>query len=287
MTTTFTVAEIEECVAFLRSKMSHQPTIGLILGTGLSPLAEEIEAADIIPYEEIPHFPVSTVAGHAGRLVIGNVAGATVCAMQGRFHFYEGYPLPQVTLPVRVMKLLGIETLLVTNAAGGINQGFDVGDLMLIEDHINFVGMSGHNPLMGPNDAAFGPRFPPMNRAYTKELRALARQVAQEQGLNLRRGVYAWLAGPNFETPAEIRLWRTLGADAVGMSTVPEVIVAHHAGMQVLAFSTITNICIDELDTGYEPSHEEVNEAGKIIVPRLTKLVKGVLAKLANSNESL
>ncbi len=282
MTTAFSLAEIEECAAYIRSKTAHQPKIGLILGTGLSPLAEEIAAADIIPYGEIPHFPVSTVAGHAGRLVIGEVAGVTVLAMQGRFHFYEGYTLPQVTLPVRVMKLLGIETLIVTNAAGGVNQSFDVGDLMLIEDHINFVGMAGHNPLMGPNDSTFGTRFPPMNRAYTKELRALAGQVAQEQGINLRRGVYAWLAGPNFETPAEIRMWRTLGADAVGMSTVPEVIVAHHAGMQVLAISTITNICIDQVDIEHEPSHEEVNEAGKIIVPRLTKLVKGLLKELGS-----
>lgn len=207
--------------------------------------------------------------------------------MQGRFHFYEGYSLAQVTLPIRVMKLLGIETLIVTNAAGGVNQSFAVGDLMLIEDHINFVGMSGFNPLVGPNQEAFGTRFPPMNRAYTKSLRDLASQVAQAQGLTLRRGVYAWLAGPNFETPAEIRMWRTLGADAVGMSTVPEVLVAHHAGMQVLAFSTITNICIDQIDVEHEPTHEEVNEAGKIIVPRLTKLVRGILATLGSIEHSL
>ena len=283
MTTHFTQEQYEEVASFIRSATRHRPTIGLILGTGLSPLADEIEHADILPYAEIPYFPVSTVQGHAGRLVIGKVAGVTVCAMQGRFHFYEGYSLAQVTLPVRVMKLLGIETLIVTNAAGGVNQSFDVGDVMLIEDHINFVGMSGFNPLMGPNQAAFGTRFPPMNRAYTKELRQVAGQVAQAQGINLRRGVYVWLAGPNFETPAEIRMWRTLGADAVGMSTVPEVLVAHHAGMQVLAFSTITNICIDQVDVEHEPSHEEVNEAGKIIVPRLTKLVKGVLASLATT----
>ena len=283
MTTHFTQEQYEEVADFIRSATGHRPTIGLILGTGLSPLADEIEQADILPYAEIPYFPVSTVQGHAGRLVVGKIEGATVCAMQGRFHFYEGYSLAQVTLPMRVMKLLGIETLIVTNAAGGVNQGFDVGDVMLIEDHINFVGMSGFNPLLGPNQETFGTRFPPMNRAYTKELRQVAGQVAQAQGINLRRGVYAWLAGPNFETPAEIRMWRTLGADAVGMSTVPEVLVAHHAGMQVLAFSTITNICIDQVDVEHEPSHEEVNEAGKIIVPRLTKLVKGVLASLTPS----
>jgi len=280
MSIEFSTAEIEACADYIRSKTTHQPKIGLILGTGLSPLAEEITAADLLPYAEIPHFPVSTVAGHTGRLVIGEVAGTTVLAMQGRFHFYEGYTLPQVTLPVRVMQRLGIETLIVTNAAGGINQDFEVGDLMLIEDHINFVGMAGHNPLMGPNDPTFGTRFPPMNRAYTKELRVVAERVAQDAGITLRRGVYTWLAGPNFETPAEIRMWRVLGADAVGMSTVPEVIVAHHAGMKVLAFSTITNLCIDQVDNEQEPSHEEVNEAGKIIVPRLTKLVKGLLKEL-------
>ncbi len=285
MITPFTNEHYAECADFIRQRTRHQPTIGLILGTGLSPLASEIEAAEIIPYADIPHFPVSTVEGHAGRLVIGQVAGATILAMQGRFHFYEGYSLPQVTLPIRVMKQMGIETLMVTNAAGGINQDFAVGDLMLIEDHINFVGMSGHNPLMGPNERAFGPRFPAMNRAYTKPLRELAQTVAAEQELTLRRGVYAWLAGPNFETPAEIRMWRMLGADAVGMSTVPEVLVAHHAGMQVLALSTITNICIDELDVDHEPSHEEVNEAGKIIVPRLTKLMKGLLSHLGSGQE--
>ena len=283
MTTHFTQEQYEEVASFIRSATRHRPTIGLILGTGLSPLADEIEHADILPYAEIPYFPVSTVQGHAGRLVIGKVAGVTVCAMQGRFHFYEGYSLAQVTLPVRVMKLLGIETLIVTNAAGGVMTQIRNETLRLIEDHINFVGMSGFNPLLGPNQETFGTRFPPMNRAYTKELRQVAGQVAQAQGINLRRGVYAWLAGPNFETPAEIRMWRTLGADAVGMSTVPEVLVAHHAGMQVLAFSTITNICIDQVDVEHEPSHEEVNEAGKIIVPRLTKLVKGVLASLATT----
>lgn len=280
MSTHFTQEQYEEVADFIRSATGHRPKIGLILGTGLSPLADEIAEADILPYAEIPYFPVSTVQGHAGRLVIGAIEGTTVCAMQGRFHFYEGYSLAQVTLPIRVMKLLGIETLIVTNAAGGVNQDFAVGDLMVIEDHINFVGMSGFNPLVGPNQETFGTRFPPMNRAYTKSLRDLAGQVAQAQGLTLRRGVYAWLAGPNFETPAEIRMWRTLGADAVGMSTVPEVLVAHHAGMQVLAFSTITNLCIDQIDVEHEPTHEEVNEAGKIIVPRLTKLVKGVLKEL-------
>jgi purine-nucleoside phosphorylase len=279
--TTFTLTHYDEAAAYIRSRTRHTPTIGLVLGSGLGPLAEQIEAADKIPYGDIPHFPVSTVHGHAGRLVIGQLAGATVCAMQGRFHFYEGYSLSQVTLPVRVMKRLGINTLILTNAAGGVNPNFAVGDIMIMDDHINLVGMTGHNPLMGPNLEEFGTRFPPLNRAYTRRLRQLTDAVAAEQGMTLQHGVYTWLSGPNFETPAEIRMLRTLGTDAVGMSTVPEAIVAHHAGMEVLALSTITNICIDVLDADNEPTHEEVTTAGKIIVPRLTQLLMGVLGKLA------
>jgi purine-nucleoside phosphorylase len=279
--TTFTLTHYDEAAAYIRSRTRHTPTIGLVLGSGLGPLAEQIEAADKIPYGDIPHFPVSTVHGHAGQLVIGQLAGATVCAMQGRFHFYEGYSLQQVTLPVRVMKRLGINTLILTNAAGGVNPNFAVGDIMVMNDHINFVGMTGNNPLMGPNLEAFGTRFPPLNRAYTRRLRQLTAAVAAEQGMSLQQGVYTWLSGPNFETPAEIRMLRMLGTDAVGMSTVPEAIVAHHAGMEVLALSTITNVCIDALDADNEPTHEEVNAAGKIIVPRLTQLLIGVLGKLA------
>jgi len=279
--TAFTLAHYDEAAAYIRSRTQHTPTVGLVLGSGLGPLADQIAAADSLPYGDIPHFPVSTVMGHAGRLVIGKLAGVTVCAMQGRFHFYEGYSLPQVTLPVRVMKRLGIETLILTNAAGGVNPQFAVGDIMVMEDHINLVGMIGNNPLMGPNLEAFGTRFPPLNRAYTRRLRQLTDTVAAEQGLRLQHGVYTWLSGPNFETPAEIRMLRTLGTDAVGMSTVPEAIVAHHAGMEVLALSTITNVCIDQLDAANEPTHEEVYAAGKIIVPRLTQLVMGVLSRLA------
>lgn len=277
----FTLAQYDESAAFIRAQTRHQPTIGLVLGSGLGPLAEQIEAADKLPYATIPHFPVSTVAGHAGQLVIGQLAGATVCAMQGRFHFYEGYSLGQVTLPIRVMKRLGINTLILTNAAGGVNRDFAVGDIMLIEDHINFVGMAGHNPLIGPNQEAFGTRFPPMNRTYTKRLRQVAEQVATAQGMQLQHGVYWWLAGPNFESPAEIRMAEIIGADAVGMSTVPEAIVAHHAEMEVLAFSTITNVCINVLDSNTEPTHEEVQAAGKVIVPRLTQLLMGVLQQLS------
>lgn len=280
MIDTFTLAHYDEAAAFIRSRTHHAPTVGLILGSGLSGLAEQIAAADVIPYAEIPHFPVSTVAGHAGRLVIGELAGATVCAMQGRFHFYEGYTMQQVTFPVRVMRRLGVTSLIVTNAAGGVNPGFQTGDIMAIEDHINLVGMAGANPLSGPNLEEFGPRFPPVNRVYTRRLRQLAAEVAADAGITLRRGVYVQLSGPNFETPAEIRMVRAWGADAVGMSTVAETVVAHHAGMEVLGLSTITNVAVDVLDADVEPSHQEVMDAGKIIVPRLTSLLLGVLERL-------
>ncbi len=281
MQTTFTQTNYDEATEFLRSRTAHRPTVGMVLGSGLGPLADQIERATVIPYDEVPHFPVSTVAGHTGRLVIGELAGVTLCAMQGRFHLYEGYSLQQVTFPIRVMKQLGVRTLILTNAAGGVNLTFAVGDLMLIEDHLNLVGMGGRNPLIGPNEEAFGTRFPPMNKAYTRRLRRLAQEVGASAGLPMRRGVYAFVAGPNFETPAEIRFLRTAGADAVGMSTVPETIVAHHAGMEVLAVSTITNLCIDEVDADSEPTHEEVQAAGQIIVPRLTQLIVGVLAQIA------
>ena len=276
----FTLAAYDEAAEFIRQRTGLQPKVGLILGSGLGPLAEQVADAVVLPYDEIPHFPVSTVQGHAGRLVIGRLAGQCVCVMQGRFHFYEGYSMQQLTLPVRVMQRLGIETLILTNAAGGVNQTFQVGDLMIIDDHLNLLGMAGANPLRGPNQDEFGVRFPAMNRAYTRSLRQLADAAAVDIGIAVQHGVYAALAGPNFETPAEIRYLRTIGADAVGMSTVPEAIVAHHAGMQVLGISTITNICIDQLDFDAEPTHEEVNAAGKIIVPRLIQLLLALLARL-------
>ena len=278
----FTLSQVDAIAAFIRSRTRHAPTIGLILGSGLSGLAEQIAGADVIPYAEIPDFPVSTVAGHAGRLVIGELAGVTVCAMQGRFHFYEGYTMQQVTLPVRVMRRLGVTTVIITNAAGGINPTFATGDIMVIEDHINLVGMAGANPLIGPNLDEFGPRFPAVNRVYSRRLRQLADEVAHAVDVNLRRGVYIQLSGPNFETAAEVRMMRAWGADAVGMSTVAEAVVAHHAGMEVLGLSTITNVTIDQVDADSEPSHEEVMDAGKIIVPRLTRLLLGVLARLAS-----
>lgn len=276
----FEIAHYEEAARFILARVTVPPTVGLILGSGLNTLADQIEDATIIPYEEIPHFPHSTAPGHAGRLVVGTLAGQTVCAMQGRFHYYEGYSLQQTTLPVRVMQRMGVRTLIVTNAAGGLNPAFGVGDLMLIEDHINFIGMAGNNPLRGPNLDEFGVRFPPANRVYTARLRHLAAEVAQAHSIRLQRGVYVVLAGPNFESPAEIRFLRTMGGDAVGMSTVPETLVAHHAGMEVLGISSITNVAIDQLDASAEPSGDEVNAAGKVIVPRLTQLLLGVLERL-------
>ncbi|MCB0044147.1 MAG: purine-nucleoside phosphorylase [Caldilineaceae bacterium] len=277
----FTLADYDEAAQAILNRTAQQPRIGLILGSGLSPLADQIEDAVIIPYDEIPHFPVSTVAGHAGRLVMGTLAGAQVCVMQGRFHYYEGYSMQQTTLPVRVMQRMGIGTLIVTNAAGGLNPEFNAGDLMLIEDHINLLGMAGANPLRGPNLDAFGTRFPPANRVYTPALRRLAKEVAAANDITLRSGVYIILAGPNFETAAEVRMVRNWGADAVGMSTVPEALVAHHAGMDVLGISTITNVAIDDVETDAEPTHEEVNEAGKLIVPKLMALLTQILAQLA------
>ena len=276
----FTMVVYDEAASYIRWHTPIAPRVGLILGSGLNSLAEQVEDAHIIPYSDIPGFPTSTAPGHKGRLVIGHLAGASVCVMQGRFHYYEGYSLQQVTAPVRVMKLLGVETLILTNAAGGLNPNFAVGDLMLIEDHINFPGMAGHNPLRGPNLEEFGPRFPSANRTYTKRLRTLADQVAAQQGIGLRHGVYAAVAGPSFETPAEIRMLRMLGGDAVGMSTVHEALVARHADMEVLGISTITNQAIDSLDAVDEPTHEEVLEAGKIVVPKLSRLLLGILTEL-------
>lgn len=280
MSDQFTLAQYDEAADAIRARTRHQPRIGLILGSGLGVLADSALDADTISYAEIPNFPVSTVAGHAGRLVIGELAGAQVAIMQGRFHYYEGWTPQQVVFPVRVMRRLGIEILILTNAAGGLNPTFATGDVMLITDHLNFVGMAGNNPLRGANIDEFGVRFPAANRIYTRRMRDLARHVAADEGIALREGVYVALSGPNFESPAEIRMWRILGGDAVGMSTAPEAQIAHHAGMQVLAFSTITNMAIADLDAETEPTHEEVVEAGKIIVPQLTRLLMGVLGRL-------
>ncbi len=274
------VENIYAAADFVRQRITCSPQVGIVLGSGLSPLAEEVQAATIIPYGEIPHFPVSSVKGHAGRLVIGYLEGQPVLVMQGRIHFYEGLSMHQLVLPIRVMQALGIKTLIVTNAAGGLNPGFQQGDVMLITDHINLVGMAGQHPLRGPNDERLGPRFPDMAQVYSPELQTVARQVADREGFPLREGVYVYLSGPSFETPAEIRFLRIIGADAVGMSTVPEVTAARHAGMQVIAASGITNIAISQSNSGKETTHLEVLETGKIIAPRMMALIKGVLSQL-------
>lgn len=270
-----TVAQIKEAVSFINEKIHTAPEIGLILGSGLGVLAEEIEQKTIIPYETIPHFPVSTVEGHAGNLVIGMLEGKQVAAMQGRFHYYEGYSLDEVTLPVRVMKEIGVKTLIITNAAGGINEHFSPGDLMLICDHIN---LTGTNPLIGQNDEALCVRFPDMSHAYSDRLRTLAKQVAEKLNMPLQEGVYVGNSGPSYETPAEIRMMRFLGGDAVGMSTVPEVIVARHAGLEVLGISCISNMAAGILD---EPlSHEEVIETTEKVKEKFTRLLKNIIKEM-------
>ncbi len=272
------VETIDRLAGLVRARIKIQPRIGLILGTGLGGLAEAVQEPTIIPYSELPGWPVSTVPGHAGRLVIGELDGQALLVMQGRIHFYEGYDMAQVTLPVRVMQRLRVEILIVTNAAGAINPSFEPGDVMLITDHLNLAGMAGLNPLIGPNLDEFGPRFPDMSQAYDRALCALARQVAQEKNVLLHEGVYVCLSGPSFESPADLRFLNTAGADAVGMSTVPEVIVARHGGTRVLAFSGISNKA--NLDGNTVTSHEEVLAAGKMIVPKLETLIRGVLRAL-------
>ncbi|MFU8773245.1 MAG: purine-nucleoside phosphorylase [Anaerolineales bacterium] len=278
MSETITLEVIDRLVDIIRSHTSHQPKIGIILGSGLGSLADLVENSNIIPYQELPSWPVSTIEGHQGRLIIGLLEDKPVFFMQGRAHFYEGYSMPIIGLPIRVMKRLGIDTLIITNAAGAINPIFEPGELMLIIDHLNLVGMAGSNPLRGPNLDEFGPRFPDMSRAYDRQLIKLARQVALDNQVKLQEGVYVCLAGPSFETPADLRFLRNAGADAVGMSTVPEVTVARHSGIRVLGISGISNKA--NLDGNTTTTHEEVLSAGKEIVPQLTTLIKGVLRLL-------
>lgn len=273
-----TMHEINQAADAIRARIDHKPEIGMILGTGLGGLADSIEDAVIIPNDQIPQWPLSTVQGHKGRLVIGTLEGVRVLVLQGRTHFYEGYSMGRITLPVRVMKLLGCDKMIVTNAAGAINPDFVPGDLMLITDHLNIIGMSGANPLKGPNLEAFGPRFPDMSQPYDWELLELAREACKDINMDYRNGVYAALAGPSFESPAELRFLKTIGADAVGMSTVPEVIVARHSGLRVLGVSGISNKA--NLDGSTITTHEEVLEAGAILVPKLTSLIRGFLSKL-------
>jgi purine-nucleoside phosphorylase len=272
------INQIDEAAHTVRARITSQPRIAIILGSGLGSLAESVENPAVIPYGEIPSWPVSTVAGHAGRLVIGSLQGRDVLVMQGRSHYYEGYSMPLIGFPVRVMQRLGIETMIVTNAAGAVNPAYEPGDLMLIIDHLNLIGMAGLNPLRGPNLDELGPRFPDMSRAYDRDLIAVVRRYSKENQVTLHEGVYACLAGPSFETPADLRFLRAAGADAVGMSTVPEVTVARHGGTRVLGISGISNKA--NLDGNTVTTHEEVLAAGQILVPKLTALIQGILQTL-------
>ncbi|MGE5141113.1 MAG: purine-nucleoside phosphorylase [Rudaea sp.] len=275
----YTSSNIAAAVAAISDRSESRPEFVIVTGSGMAGLSGSLSEAVVIPYDRIPDFPRSTVEGHPGELIIGRLEGRVVAMQRGRTHFYEGHSLAQVTFPIRVLRALGAHTLIVTNAAGGINAAWSAGDLMLITDHIGLPAMAGNNPLFGPNDLEFGPRFPVMAGAYDRELRDKAKRVASDLGFALREGVYCWVAGPSFETPAEIRFLRTIGGDAVGMSTVPEVIVARHAGMRVLGISLISNVAV----TGEPPVegpaevHQEVLQAGARAVDQLDKLIRGVL----------
>lgn len=264
-----------ETASFIENKLTMKPEIGLILGSGLGDLANEIDDRVEIPYEAIPNFPVSTVEGHKGQLVIGTLSGKQVIAMQGRFHYYEGYSMEQVTFPIRVMKLLGVSTVFITNACGGMNATFSPGDLMIITDHLN---MTGTNPLIGANDARFGPRFPDMSSAYTKEYIPLLEEVAKQLNIKIQKGVYAGITGPTYMSGAELIMLRKNSGDVVGMSTVPEVIVASHMGMKVIGISCITDMAIGEELEGV--THEQVMEIANQTKPKFIQLVKEVLEKL-------
>lgn len=267
--------EILEAKSYILSKTNAIPEIGIILGSGLGGLADEIENGVVIPYEDIPFFSKSDAVGHANELVIGNLEGKTVVAMKGRYHFYEGYSLDEVTFPVRVMKALGIEKLIVTNACGAVNTDFNPGELMLITDHLNLVGI---NPLIGKNNDDLGTRFPDVSEVYNREMRNTALQVARENDITLREGVYGWWSGPVYETPAEIRMIRILGADAIGMSTVPEAVVAIHSGIKVLGISCLTNMACGILD---EPlSHKDVIEVAAKSRNSFVHLIKNVLKSI-------
>jgi len=278
MKTKYSIEDMDRITDEIRSRISVHPNIGIILGSGLGQLSESIIDPTIIPYHDLPGWPLSTVEGHAGELVIGSLEGKDVFVMNGRIHYYEGYEMSQVTLPIRIMQRLGIEIVIVTNAAGGINQGFIPGNPMLITDHLNLLGMAGTNPLRGPNMDEFGTRFPDMSQAYDKKLIELTKDVAKQLDITLYEGVYVCLAGPTFETPADLRFLLGAGVDAVGMSTVPEVIVAKHGGQRVLGISGITNS--SNLFGEAETTHDEVIETGKVLAPIMMKLIRGVLRAL-------
>ncbi|PCI31920.1 MAG: purine-nucleoside phosphorylase [Alphaproteobacteria bacterium] len=272
--TDYTLAHYQEACDAIEKLAQARPKIGLILGSGLGDLAELMVDAVRIPYDQIPHFPRSGAPSHAGILHVGTLFGQPAVIMQGRVHMYEGYDPQQVTFPVRVMKMLGIESLLITNAAGGINEAYVVGDLMVIDDHIDLAGMTGLDPTRGGHVPEMGPRFTPLNQAYHRDYIQKVQQLAVARGLTLHKGVYSFLVGPSFESPAEIRMLRQMGVDAVGMSTVPEVIVARNAGIKVLAISAITNVAIDDPDAEAITTEEEVWENVKQIIPRLKALVE-------------
>jgi len=267
--------QVEETVKFLQNKTSIQPQVGIILGTGLGALVNEMEVAVEISYKDIPNFPISTVEFHAGKLLFGRISEKPVVVMQGRFHYYEGFSMKQITFPVRVMKQLGVETLLISNACGGINPDFRPGDLMLITDHINLFG---DNPLIGENDDYFGPRFPDMSEPYSRRLIHVAEKIAVKEKIELRKGVYAAMTGPSLETAAEYRFLRTIGADTVGMSTIPETIVAVHSSIEVLGISVITDACVPE---ELKPVNiKEIIQIAKNAEPKLTTIMKKVIEKL-------
>ncbi|MGH2517093.1 MAG: purine-nucleoside phosphorylase [Ktedonobacterales bacterium] len=270
-----------EAADAIRQRHAEAPRVAIVLGTGLGGMADRIVSPTFVPYAEIPHFPRSTVAGHAGRLALGRLGSVPVAMMQGRFHLYEGYTPEQVVLPVRALRLLGADMLIVTNAAGGLNPAQHTGDLLLLRDHIGFPTMAGANPLAGANDERLGPRFPAMTSAYDAALAALAREVASAQGTPLLEGVYAMVSGPNYESPAELRFLRAMGADAVGMSTVPEVLAARHMSMRVLAISVITNVALAGADaTPEEPSHLDVVATAEAAGNRLAGLIEEVVERL-------
>uniref|UniRef100_A0A3Q1C4C5 Purine nucleoside phosphorylase n=1 Tax=Amphiprion ocellaris TaxID=80972 RepID=A0A3Q1C4C5_AMPOC len=281
----------EECRAtadWLMSNTQVRPTVGIVCGSGMGGLAETLKEPQVFKYSDIPNFPRSTVHGHAGRLVFGTLKGKPCVCMQGRFHLYEGYPVQKITLPMRVFKLMGVETMILTNAAGSLNQDYKVGDVMIIKDHINMPGFAGINPLAGPNDDRFGVRFPCMSDAYDRKLRQMAHDVALELGFSdfLQEGVYCVLGGPSFETIAECRMLHRLGADAVGMSTVHEVIVARHAGMRCFAMSLISNQSVMDYDSEEKANHEEVLETGQQRAEQLQKLVSTMVARLEHNNNN-
>ncbi|MBN3311016.1 PNPH phosphorylase, partial [Amia calva] len=274
--------EYKETADWLLAYTNQRPKVAIICGSGLGGLADLLENKTVVPYQDIPGFPQSTVHGHAGQLVYGELNGKQCVCMQGRFHFYEGYPITKVTFPVRVFHLLGVETLIVTNAAGGLNPDFKVGDIMLIKDHLNIPGFAGQNPLCGPNDERFGKRFPCMSDAYDKDLCQMAMETAQDLGYSdfIQQGVYCMLGGPSFETIAECLMLSRLGADAVGMSTVPEVVMARHCGMRVFGLSLITNKAVMDYNSKQKANHEEVLQTAKMRAKDLQKLVSCLLAKI-------